>query len=215
MRMLNKESFIKAMDDAGMTAKELSVKAVVPERSINGIVSGLIQYPRRTTVMKLAKALGVEPETFVSEIAPNCEIECYEKSEWQDAVKNAPVDTTAHESEDAVEAEVKSKEAEQAAQPMSEETATDDAAQATHRVSERQPSCLIPFLFRRNLKENGTEALIRSDMITALRQDFKEPKIFLNYETEWGGRSFLGCECFQTFEERDERWNELMEYLFR
>lgn len=52
------------------------------------------------------------------------------------------------------------------------------------------------------------ELIVRADIITAISKDIKFSKIWVSYEDRGGIANF--SECFNSDEERDERWEDIM-----
>lgn len=70
----------------------------------------------------------------------------------------------------------------------------------------------IKFFRRPSAEFNPAELIIRSDVITAISKDVRYPKIWVSYEDRGGIANF--SECFESDEERDERWEDIMLALF-
>lgn len=63
---------------------------------------------------------------------------------------------------------------------------------------------------RRSLDQSPAPRLIRIDQITSMSVDFKEPKIWVIYETGSNGMTSTVTEYFKSFDDRDTAWASIM-----
>lgn len=54
-------------EKAGLTARDLAARAHINESYVSELQNGRVQFPRPSTIAKLAKALGVAPQVFYDE----------------------------------------------------------------------------------------------------------------------------------------------------
>lgn len=66
----------------------------------------------------------------------------------------------------------------------------------------------IKFFRRPSVEYEPAELIVRADIITAISKDIKFSKIWVSYEDRGGIANF--SECFNSDEERDERWEDIM-----
>lgn len=76
-----------------------------------------------------------------------------------------------------------------------------------------EPKAFIRVASRRSLDQTPIQRLIRIDQITSMSVDFKEPKIWIIYETGNNGMTSIVTECFKTFDERDIAWDYFMSQI--
>lgn len=76
-----------------------------------------------------------------------------------------------------------------------------------------EPKAFIRVASRRSLDQSAIQRLIRIDQITSMSVDFKEPKIWIIYETGNNGMTSIVTECFKTFDERDIAWDYFMSQI--
>lgn len=75
-------------------------------------------------------------------------------------------------------------------------------------VSEQKAFLLVNT--RRSLGQSPAPRLIRIDQITSMSVDFKEPKIWVIYETGSNGMTSTVTEYFKSFDDRDTAWASIM-----
>ena len=76
-----------------------------------------------------------------------------------------------------------------------------------------EPKAFIRVASRRSLDQSPIQRLIRIDQITSMSVDFKEPKIWVIYETGSNGMTSTVTEYFKSFDDRDTAWAYIMTKL--
>lgn len=92
----------------------------------------------------------------------------------------------------------------------------EDTEQSKVIDSDQIPSKKVAFIIlkpRRSINEDSNPILVRQDMIVSIQPDFKEPRIWYRFETEYSGKAVSLTEYFEDFGERDERWIEVVEAI--
>lgn len=184
MKVLNAKKLNELMEAQMLTVSELSAASGLSMRTIKTIFKNDSVKPRLSTLKSLADALKVNPADLVMDVE-------------EDA--NKPVDGADQQQEEVCDQQLQE---------------VDDQQQEIE--NEQLPSRKVAFIVlkpRRSLKEDPNPILVRQDMLVSVQPDFKEPRIWYRFETEYFGKSVSLTEYFEEFGERDERWIEVVDAI--
>lgn len=197
MKAINLEKLKILISEKGLTEKDLAQAANINLRSVKGILKGEIKHPTKATIMRLADVCGVDNNELVIEIEAAPAAEAVAKTQPED---------------DEV----------LVAKSITQEILTDNKLKADTHKNIPEPQKLVGtpriqvkpdfLLIQNNVFEGIVPTIISTDAIISINQDTRAPKIWVGYSLE-DGRMRKMVEVFDSYEARNERWAEIMNYL--
>lgn len=97
-----------------------------------------------------------------------------------------------------------------ASEDIGQESTVEDGNLSDGGVAVSEQKAFLLVNTRRSLGQSPAPRLIRIDQITSMSVDFKEPKIWVIYETGSNGMTSTVTEYFKSFDDRDTAWASIM-----